>query len=213
MKLLKYFGVALLLMSMSSWCDAQESTKPNQAEVGIFYGMGSSYDVWGTNANSFTKNRYHSMPEFGVYYDLPFSGRYHFKSEYVSRFFNSDILLGAVEGIASQTNVGLNLKLGKSFAASNNGSVDFYVGPGIYTVDQKRIPNQSTGMGLVNDGFGAYWGMSVEFELDGSMAFGNSRMGLAARLFFQPPFTISSKSDVPKYYHHGFSIAWFLAFK
>jgi len=192
---------------------SQEQKSKKMDRLGLFFGMGSSYDSWGSNANTFTKNRYQIMPEFGTYYGRSFpNSKYSFKAEYASRFLNSDCVIGTnTSAFASQSNMGINLKLGRNFFDSDAGAFDFYVGPGIYTVNQKRIACLPSASASINDGTTAYWGMSVEFEMAASFNVGERRMGFASRIFFQPPFTLASKEDVPKFYHQGFSIAWFYA--
>lgn len=213
MRIFKYSIILVLLTGNSLLGLSQEQKNKKLDELGIFFGIGSSYDSWGANANTYTKNRYQIMPEFGTYYGRSFpNSKYSIKAEYASRFLNSDCVIGTnTSAIASQSNMGVNLKLGRSFFDSDAGTFNFYVGPGIYTVNQKRVAYISSISTSINDGTTAYWGMSVEFEMAASFNVGEKKMGFASRIFFQPPLTLASKKNVPKFYHSGFSIAWFYA--
>lgn len=199
---------SLFFIGFRAYSQAEKAEK--RQEIGLFYATGSFTD-WGNNANDYSKNKFNGFSELGAYnlWVLP-NKKYSFKAEYSAKFMSPDYQFPTGElGIVNQSIQGLNFKFGRNFGTSN--SLDCYLGPGFYTVYQKRIPGlNSPTIATIKDGFFAYWGMSIEFEIAASIPFGSGRMGVGTRVFVQPPFTIASKVNVPTFYHNGFSISWFI---
>jgi hypothetical protein len=206
------FLITINLTLLSFTASSQESAE-KRSEIGLFYSTGTTTH-WGKSASQYSKNKFNGFFDFGTFYLWKFPNyKYSFKTEYSAKFVNSDYLFpGGELGLASQAVQGFNFKFGRNFGLSNANSLDYFLGPGIYTVYQERIPGlEYQNVPKLKDGHFAYWGMSVEFEIAASMPFGSGRMGVGTRIFFQPPFTIASKANVPNFFHNGFSISWFVS--
>jgi len=206
--------LSLLLVFTFNLAVSQEQVPAKKSWVGLYWATGITYDS-GKASNSYTKNKYENSIELGVYYKTDLSNKkYSLKFEYTARYFNRHIIVtNGVPGLVNQINQGFNVKLGKPFLNSENFNLLFLVGPGIYTIHQKRIADPAfSDQRPISDGFAPYWGSSVELEIIGCISMQRGRTGVSTRIFVQPPFAFAAKEEIPKFFHQGVSLAWFVEF-
>lgn len=214
MKLKIFFISSFLILFCVLDAHSIDKSEKKQTSLGVFWANGFILD-WGGTSNDYTKESSENAFELGAFYKLySTENSYSLMFEFVSRYLNTNYVFSTGEpGLNKQINQGFNFKIGKNFLSSSEDFLYLYFGPGIYAVSQKRIPEPAyTNTSIIDDGIASYLGMSIEFEITGSVPFHNGRMGLSTRIFLQPPFYIASKSNVPKFYHQGMTIGWFVEF-
>lgn len=214
MKLKIFFISSFLILFCVLDAHSIDKSEKKQTSLGFFWANGFILD-WGETSNDYTKEISENAFEVGAFYKLHSTkNSYSLMFEFVSRYLNTNYVFSTGEpGINKQINQGFNFKIGKNFLSSSEDFLYLYFGPGIYAVSQKRIPEPAlTNISEIDDGIASYLGMSIEFEITGSVPFHNGRMGLSTRIFLQPPFYIASKSNVPKFYHQGVTIGWHVEF-
>lgn len=83
--------------------------------------------------------------EVGPFLEITFSEKNYLKAEAASAFHSADYQFASGDnGIASQKYINLNFKWLLKNRVNNNGNVEPSLGPGVYTVSQKRIPFPSS---------------------------------------------------------------------
>lgn len=109
-------------------------------------------------------------------------------------------------GIVNQTKLGMNLMVSLSRKV-NEDNEEFIMGAGIYTVSQKRIPDPLSNLDIINDGFGAYYGIVFNAGYTYKINLGDNKLGISYRLFYYPDITFSNSKDCPEFYSFGATIA------
>lgn len=200
-------GIFLLVLAVAAIAQAKgQEVKGLQ----FYLATGSTYGL-GNNAADMAKAELRPSLEFGIALRMAEEKSVKFKVEYANRYTTSSYAFEPnVGGIVRQSGMVLNVKAGTNLLKSGDAALEVFGGVGVVGTMQKRIPNAwEATQQTINDGFGAYWGMSIDLEFAASIPLGSGRTGLAIRTFMHPPFTFAAKDNVPKIYQQGIALAWF----
>lgn len=209
------FAIFFSLLTNSFYSISQEIEKEKYNEGGMFFAIGGS-NISGKYIDYYYKNKINLFYEFGPYNRIyrPQSN-FIYKFEAPFRFFsNSYRFNDEVEGQVLQCMMGFSFKGIYSKKNDKKKQLELALGPGLYTVYQERIsyPVDSDSK-KIKDGFFAYTGISLEYDISYIIAVNNGHFGMATRFFLQPRFTLHCKKDVLRFFNYSYSIAWFYSFK
>jgi|GEM_PF-2175073 len=112
----------------------------------------------------------------------------------------------STNAIVNQTKIGLTLS-GDVYRYKADIPLEIIVGAEIYTLDQRRLPDPTSGLNGINDGFGAYWGVAFNAGLIYKFDFGKMPFGISYNVSFYPNLTFLNKNDVPEFYSVETSIS------
>ncbi|MCT4637851.1 MAG: hypothetical protein N4A72_09085 [Bacteroidales bacterium] len=195
--------LALITLLLSGILNISAQEENSKGTTGMFFNYGFAQQIGG-ESNDYTRSKMNNCFEFGAFAESKFANSNTYaKIEFSYRFLNADYKFGdKIPGIAKQMVPSINFKVGRG-----KDNFKCYLGTGIYTVAQNRIADPVfSDLPKIKDGFFAYWGMNVELEVQGTIKVDRYTTGVSVRFFVQPPFTIASKKDVPKFYHSGITL-------
>jgi hypothetical protein len=182
------------------------------SEGGLLIGMGHSISI-NNDFNDYYKSNFNGLFEGGVFYKLNhfknivLKSEFNFKTASIPHQFDN-----SYKGISNQLIMGLNVKCGINKKNLQTNSIDFLFGAGIYTLDQIRVPDPISGLNSIEDGFGAYWGMSLDIEISYIIPIGTKKVGMSSRFCTLPNITFLNKNDVPEFYSFNATMAMFYTF-
>lgn len=209
----KYLTLSIMLILFSCLESSAQNLQEKKKQFGLYYSIGAS-SLWGNGTSDYNKNKQNVWMEFGPFLNLPISVKNSIKTELSFGLVSSDYIFESGEpGIAKQNFQKLNFKFCHNFSSNNDTKTEIAFGPSIYTLNQIRIPyHTSLGESTIKDGYFSYVGSSIDADITFSFPFGKGIAGLQIRSFYQLPFTVYSKSNIPKFYNCGFSVGWLISY-
>lgn len=193
---------------------AQNKGDYKKDNISIFAGVGVS-SLSNSGIDSYFRLKMNPMLQTGCSHELNFSGINHsFAVELDMKVMASDFKFDdSQEGLVSQGTMGLNFLFNLK-SKTKSSPVDFFLGPGVYTVlTQKRIPkNPSAGVTEIDDKYCSYSGLSLNSSVSFSVPVDNYRIGSALRVFYYPDVTFLNRDNTPEFNTMGVLVSAFIRF-
>ena len=204
--------IAFLLLITSIFSLAVSANGNNsKGETGFLLSHGYSFLMNGQLDMYYIENP-NAVIEFAPFYRRNLN-KLALKTEFTQRYVSSQYNFNDdYHGRVVQSFVGMNLKCSYSEKGFDDRTFELFLGAGIYTLYQKRVPDYFSGLKEIEDGFAPYWGLSIEAEFSYSIPVGKNRVGMAWRLFAMPNATFFNRKDTPEFYHMGTTLAMFTSF-
>lgn len=182
--------------------------------ISFHFGTGLSQLV-GSGFDGYYGQRLNPMLQTVCSHELDFSGFNHtFSAELDMKAVYSDFRFDNLhDGVVSQGVMGLNMLFNLK-PKTKNSPVDFFVGPGIYSVlGQTRTPKNPTGgVSKIDDKFFPYCGLSLNASVSFSVPVDSYRVGAALRMFYHPDVTFLNSNSTPEFNSMGAVVAAFIRF-
>lgn len=204
----------LIFVVFSFFTFAQNKGDYKKDNISIFAGVGVS-NLTSSSFDNYYRLKMNPMLQTGCSHELNFSGINHtFAAELDMKVMSSDFKFDdSQEGLVSQGTMGLNFLFNLK-SKTKSSPVDFFLGPGIYTVlTQKRIPkNPSVGVNEIDDKYCSYSGLSFNSSVSFSVPVDNYRIGSAIRMFYHPNVTFFNRDNTPEFNSIGVLVSAFIRF-
>lgn len=202
MKNLNVFCLFLLVLISFDSFSQRDDTKKS----GLMFGFGSS---WISNNNFDDYYTYRSNLAFNMIAFQELNSKKLSRSlfaEFDIKYLSSQFRFNEnFNGIVSQAKMGVNLMI-NLMKKQTDKNIDLLIGPGFYSLFQKRIPDPISNLKEIDDGFASYWGISINYALMYNIPVGKNYVGASCRIFWHPDLTFFNNKNVPEFYNTGIII-------